>query len=89
MEFEYNPDKSGINRQKHGIDFEEAKTLWDDPKLLIIPARTLDEVRYLAIGRIKEKIWSLIFTNRKQNIRIISCRRSRKEEEVLYESRTI
>jgi hypothetical protein len=31
MEFEYDPQKSEANFIKHGIDFEEAKYLWDDP----------------------------------------------------------
>ena len=47
MRFEYDPDKSSANRQKHGIDFEEAQALWTDPNLLEIPARGLDEPRFL------------------------------------------
>ena len=47
MRFEYDPDKSSANRQKHGIDFEEAQALWTDPNLLEIPARVLDEPRFL------------------------------------------
>jgi len=42
MDFEYDPDKSRANKAKHGIDFEEAQALWDDPDLLEIPARTVD-----------------------------------------------
>jgi uncharacterized protein len=30
MHFEYDPAKSEANAEKHGIDFEEAQTLWDD-----------------------------------------------------------
>jgi uncharacterized DUF497 family protein len=63
-----------------------AQALWDDPNLLEIPARTLDEPRYLVVGRIAETYWSGVVTYREGRIRIISVRRSRKEEIALYES---
>ena len=85
-EFEFDPDKSARNKQKHGIDFLEAQQLWDDPDLLEIPAKIEDEARFLIIGTIGPKHWSGIVTYRNENIRIISVRRSRKEEVELYES---
>jgi uncharacterized DUF497 family protein len=51
MPFEYDPRKSDLNRAKHGIDFDEAQAIWDDEAFLEIPARNLDEPRYLAIGK--------------------------------------
>jgi len=84
--FEYDVKKSEINSKKHGIDFEEAKKLWDDPNLIEIPAKTIDEPRYLIIGKIGEKHWSAIITYRGEKIRIISVRRARKEEVKIYES---
>jgi uncharacterized DUF497 family protein len=86
MSFEYDPDKSESNKQKHGIDFREAQTLWKDIDLLEIPAKTMDEPRFLVIGKIGDKHWSGIITYRGENIRIISIRRSRNEEITLYES---
>ena len=86
MEFEFDPRKSAANKKKHGIDFIEAKALWDDPDLLEIPAKTTDEPRYLVVGIISEKHWSGIITYRQDKIRIISVRRSRPEEVELYES---
>lgn len=83
---EFDPRKSRRNKQKHGIDFEEAQELWEDPDLLEIPARTEDEQRFLVVGRIAEKHWSAIITYREGLIRIISARRSRDEEVTLYES---
>lgn len=85
MKFEFDPDKSESNKQKHGIDFVEAQGLWADPDLLEIPAKTVDEKRYLVIGRIGGKHWSGIITPRDGAVRIISVRRSRKEEIDLYE----
>lgn len=84
--FEFDETKSQSNLEKHGIDFNKAQSLWDDPDLIEIPARTVDEPRFVVIGRIKRKHWSAIITYRKDNIRIISVRRSRKEEIELYES---
>ena len=44
-EFEFDPGKSRSNRDKHGIDFREAQLLWNDPNLLEVGARTVDEAR--------------------------------------------
>lgn len=86
MEFEFDPKRSDSNKTKHGIDFHEAQVLWDDPDLIEIPLRTSDEQRFLVIGRISEKHWSGIITYRGDKIRIISVRRSKKEEVDIYES---
>ena len=84
--FEYDETKSRSNKTKHGIDFVEAQRIWEDPNLLQIPARTVDEPRYLVVGIIDGKHWSAVITYRGSSIRIISVRRSRIEEIDLYES---
>jgi len=86
MEFEFDKHKSLLNRQKHGIDFDEAQLLWEDANLMIIPARTEDEPRSVIIGKIGDTYWSAVITLRGGRIRMISVRRSRKEEVELYES---
>lgn len=86
MPFEYDPQKSSLNLEKHGIDFDAAQSLWDDVHRLEIPARTEDEPRFLVVGQIDQKHWSAVITYRGENIRIISVRRSRDEEIDLYES---
>jgi len=83
MEFEFDARKSHLNSAKHGIDFVAAQALLDDPDLLEIPARTEDEPRWLAIGRITGRHWSAVITRRSQAVRIISVRRSRVEEVAL------
>ena len=85
MEFEFDLRKSTLNKEKHGINFVEAQKLWNDPDLIEIPAKTIDETRFLIIGRISDKYWSGIITYRKEKIRIISVRRSRSEEVDIYE----
>jgi uncharacterized DUF497 family protein len=86
MEFEFDPKKSKSNKQKHGIDFYEAQELWDDPDFIEIPVEASDELRFLVIGKISGKHWSGVITYRPEKIRIISVRRSRKEEVEVYES---
>lgn len=85
MEFEFNSAKSQSNKEKHGIDFIEAQLLWLDDMVLEIPAQTINETRFLVIGKIGEKHWSAVVTHREGRIRIISVRRSRKEEVEIYE----
>jgi uncharacterized DUF497 family protein len=86
MKFEFDRKKSDANKTKHGIDFIEAQELWNDIDYLEMPAKTTDEPRFLAIGKIGEKHWAGIITYRNDNIRIISLRRARNEEIELYES---
>jgi uncharacterized DUF497 family protein len=86
ISFEFDPEKSESNRTKHGIDFVEAQSLWNDPMLLEIPAKTEDEPRSLVIGLIDGKYWSAVITYRGAQIRSISVRRARTEEVKLYES---
>ena len=86
MKFEYDPNKSATNKIKHGIDFENAQALWDDPYRVEIQSYSTIEPRIIAIGKIQNKHWSAIITYRNQTIRLISVRRSRKNEVQLYES---
>ena len=86
MEFEFDPKKSESNKNEHGIDFVEAQALWDDPDLIEIPARTVDEPRFLVVGRIGEGHWSGIIPYRGGRTRIISVRPSNAKEVEIYES---
>lgn len=85
ISFEFDETKSRTNLEKHGIDFIEAQSLWNDFDLVEIPVNTLDEPRYLIIAKHAGKHWSGVITYRDQNIRIISVRRSRKQEVEYYE----
>ena len=89
MGFEFDPAKSAENKRKHGIDFEAAQALWADDALIEIPARVVDEPRWLVIGRLDGKHWSAVISRRAANIRLISVRRSRDEEIAIYESEEI
>ena len=83
MKFEYDINKSVINKQKHGIDFEEAKSIWQETNVTL-PAITRGEPRYMIIGRLRVNLYSCIFTIREEKIRIISCRINREKERKIY-----
>lgn len=84
-EFEYDEAKSRANKLKHGIDFVEAQALWLDGMLYRIRVRAGNEERFVMIGRIGHRHWSAVIAYRGQRVRLISVRRSRFEEVVIYE----
>jgi len=85
LKFEYDENKSKINKEKHGIDFVEAQNLWQNENALIVPANIVDEeVRFALISLFKGKCYVAIYTLRDEIYRIISVRRCRKNEEKSY-----
>jgi len=83
--FDYDSNKSYSNKQKHGIDFEEAKALWNDYSAIELNVAYEGESRFAVIGIIGHKHWTAIITYREQTIRIISVRRSREKEVDIYD----
>ena len=86
VDFEYDPDKSKTNMDKHGIDFDEAQNLWDDAYKILFPVVLKGESRVLMVARYQGKHWTAIYTMRGEKIRIISVRRSRQKEVQYYEN---
>jgi uncharacterized DUF497 family protein len=82
--FEYDQIKSDAIHQKHGIRFEDAQILWNDPKRVEFIARFQDEPRLGLVAELNDKKWTAIFTHRNNRVRIISVRRARENEEELY-----
>ena len=64
--------RSAGESAEYGIDFTEAQSLWNDPNYIEIPAKNVDEPRFLVIGKINNKHWSAITTYRNNKTRIIS-----------------
>ena len=87
MDFEFDPAKSKANLKKHGIDFEQAQTLWQDAEALEVPSKRGGETRKLWIAAREGKLWTAIFTERADRVRIISVRRSRENERSAYYER--
>jgi uncharacterized protein len=85
MNFQWDKEKSKANKEKHGISFEEAINLWENPVLMLPSKSSLEEQRFLVIGQISNAYWTAVITMREGEVRLISVRRSRKDERELYE----
>ena len=85
MRFEWDDVKAASNLEKHGVSFEEATQIWDDPNLMVLNAKHIGDKRKLAIGRSYSVVFSVIHTERGDAVRIISARRATQKERATYE----
>ena len=88
LSFEWDARKARANLKKHGVSFEEAKTIFNDPQALTFPdsEHSNGEQRYLSIGlSARGRVLVVVHTDRDQNTRLISCRRATPRERVAYE----
>ena len=90
MIFEWDEDKNAINKQKHKISFETALHVFDDLDYIEIYdfEHSSDEDRSIAIGRVGDILF-VVFTERGENIRIISARLATEAERRLYYDKEI
>lgn len=91
LTFEWDEAKAALNLRKHKIGFDEAKTIFDEPFLLTFLDQTNsdEESRYISIGTSsKTRILVVVHTDRRGNIRIISCRKATPSERKAYEEGT-
>lgn len=89
MLFKWDPQKSKINIEKHGINFDEASTVFKDTLSLTIedPLHSYDEERLVIIGMsFKNRLLIVVHTEREKTIRIISARKATKKERKYYEN---
>ena len=86
LKFEWDPAKDAANTQKHGITFDDAKTVFDDSQHIQEESTRSDlgELRNLAIGRLGSVIVTVVYTDRQGGRRIISARRARRDERERY-----
>ena len=90
LDFEWDEDKAAANLKKHKISFEEAKTVFADSFSITLddPVHSLDEPRFVDIGESADgEILVVSYAERKQKIRLISCRKATKAERKVYEER--
>ena len=90
LDFEWDEDKAAANLKKHGISFEEAKTVFGDPFSVTIddPAHSANEYRFVNIGTSAPgMILAVAYAERGQKIRLISCRKATRAERKIYEER--
>ncbi|MFQ5652235.1 MAG: BrnT family toxin [bacterium] len=90
LTFEWDEEKSRRNFRKHGVSFEEARTVFNDPFAITIndPDHSDAEERYIDIGfSSKGRLVVVWYTERNENIRIIGCRKATNTERISYESK--
>jgi uncharacterized DUF497 family protein len=88
MEFEWDRDKAEANLSKHGVPFDEAKTVFDDPLYIDFydPDHSEDEDRYIIVGQSQEhRLLIVSYTEREDKIRLISAREATRTEKDAYE----
>ncbi len=90
MRFEWDEEKNAINKKKHGISFETAAYVFRDENYIEMYdfEHSTEEDRYIAIGRVGEVLF-VVFTERKENIRLISARLATDAERRLYYDQNI
>jgi len=89
MEFEWDPGKSDANLKKHGITFHEASTVFGDPLAITFndPDHSIGEHRFLTFGYSRmSQLLVVVHTERHGRTRIISARRSTRQERKIYEN---
>ena len=88
MQYEWDKAKNEINIRKHGIDFKDAKDIFEHPVLTWLDNREdYGEERWIALGVIRTLTGVVIYTERHGDVvRIISARRATKLERKKYEN---
>jgi uncharacterized DUF497 family protein len=88
VRFEWDPDKASHNLEKHGVSFDEARTVFDDSLFLAFadPDHSEGEERYLMIGQSAQgSLLVVAYTERRKVIRLISAREATRRERKTYE----
>ena len=90
MKFEWDEEKNIINQEKHKISFETATYVFDNPYYIEMFdfEHSVDEDRYIAIGKVGDVLF-VVFTERKETIRLISARLATSAEKELYYDQNI
>ena len=86
--FEWDEDKAEANLRKHGVSFEEAKTVFSDPLSISIddPQHSRGEHRYIDIGlSSEERLLVVVYSEGEDVIRLISSREATRREWKVYE----
>jgi uncharacterized DUF497 family protein len=83
--YEWDQRKRRANVKKHGIDFIDVPKVFDGDVVILPDERFEDgETRFIAIGILKSFVVVVAYTERAENIRIISARKATKNEQIYY-----
>ncbi|MCG2754100.1 MAG: BrnT family toxin [Desulfobacteraceae bacterium] len=88
IKLEWDKNKAASNLLKHGVSFDEAKTVFDDPLYVDFydPDHSYNEHRYIIIGHsLKNRLLIVAYSERKNKVRLISAREATRREQKVYE----
>ena len=88
MQFEWNTEKAEANLKKHGVSFDEAETVFDDPLFVIFadPDHSFEENRFIIMGESNQnRLLVVSYTERPPKTRLISAREATRPERKKYE----
>ena len=88
LRFLWDPRKAAANERKHGVGFQEATTVFDDPLSVTIldPDHSLEEQRFLILGLSNQRrLLVVAHSENGESTRIISARRANRRERHTYE----
>lgn len=82
--------KRKSNLKKHGLDFRDAYLVYENPNKCTYDASREDEYRLMdvALAVVKGRVLTLVYTQRGDDVRIISFRHASREERKRYEEDT-
>ena len=89
MHFSWDPQKAASNSLKHGISFEEAETVFDDPLAIVVPD-AVHAWRWLIVG-LSERRRALVVVHEEiseSEVRLVSARKATAHERRRYEEGT-
>ena len=86
MRFEYNQNKKAANLKKHGLDFDDARLVFESAQIVTFEDSRYDygEVRYITLGLLNGDVVVVVTTETNTTVRIISMRKAEKHEQTIY-----
>ena len=86
MRYEYNQNKKAANLKKHGLDFDDAKLVFESAQIVTFEDSRYDygEVRYITLGLLNGNVVVVVTTETNTTVRIISMRKAEKHEQTIY-----
>ena len=88
MKFEWDPQKANSNLKKHSVSFHEASYVLGDPLSITYhdPDHSVNEHRFITVGMSRSgRVLMVAHTDRGDNVRIISARKTTRQEQRHYE----
>ena len=88
MNITWDPAKNRENQRKHGISFDDAKAIFQDPdRIEVHDDRDYGEERWVAIGTMGKIVALVVYTERNSGIRLISARKADPDDTADYDAR--